>query len=377
MAVLLLRRRLRYVLPLGGAFIVAAGCASFDDSAGGAPSAPGLSDAGKGGVVLVDGAVADATAPGSEAINPLCGLNGFCDAGVPDDPLACSQHDVDGGLPPKSDGGLVTTSPDGGVLPGDAGALDAGADASAAIPAADAGLPGQGASDASADAAVPPAPPSTSPGGPGGPGPGGPLAQSFSCQVVADDTGNPSRRCAIAGTGAEGSPCSSGNQCQSGLACAGQVGGAGQCLPYCCQPTLHPCGSENTHDGGVEHTFCGDRVLFDGKETTLHVPVCVPAEACLLSEHYPCTAGTTCTCKSGTACTVVKPDGTTGCVTPGTGKSRDACPCAAGYYCSTQNQCVKICKTTDTTTCSPGKCQASAGFPDGFGLCIGLQPTLQ
>lgn len=336
------------------------------------------------GVVIQDGQVLDAKSDTSSTllptINPLCGTVNF-DCGqdpvtkldnTPDDVTACENFD--GG----SSGGAGGTS---SVLGGAGGVLDGGSgfafDASTAT--------GSGGLGSATDAAAAVKSPD-----------GGPFlyaaltyptavgafdaGPAYACQVVPADNGLPIRRCVKAGTGGTGAPCSASGDCQAGLACVG-IQGAGQCRPYCCESTTQ-CVSSDQPDG---HTvvYCGERPLLDGTANTgsLMVPVCVPADGCLLDQPYPCTTSN-CTCPTGTACTVVG-DGATSCVVPGTGKLGDPCPypsaCAWGYYCSQSTQtCVKICKTsTMDTTCSPGVCQATAGFPDGFGLCVGLSPTLQ
>ena len=160
----------------------------------------------------------------------------------------------------------------------------------------------------------------------------------------------------------------SSSDCRAGLACVGTVG-VGQCLPYCCD-TITPCS---------RGTFCAPRPLLEkGRHAPLEVPVCAPAGGCRLDEPAGC-QGPTCSCPVDQACTVVGSDGTTACVTPGTGHAGDPCPCAAGYFCAKgQSACVKICKTDGTDgACAPGKCQIAPGFPDRFGLCIGPVPTAQ
>lgn len=80
-----------------------------------------------------------------------------------------------------------------------------------------------------------------------------------------------------------------------------------------------------------------------------------------------------CVCRAGTACTVVKRDGTTSCVEPGSGVAGQACPCAAGHICSqASNQCLKICRVGPAEECGSGRCQAIADFPDGYGVCIAM-----
>lgn len=103
------------------------------------------------------------------------------------------------------------------------------------------------------------------------------------------------------------------------------------------------------------------------------VPVCVPAVDCSLTEPFPCPPGVRCSCPEGEACMVVRDDGTTTCVKPGSGSAGEPCPCASGHICSqTTNQCVKLCQTAAMPSeCGSGRCQASAELPVGFGVCVG------
>jgi hypothetical protein len=70
---------------------------------------------------------------------------------------------------------------------------------------------------------------------------------------------------------------------------------------------------------------------------------------------------------------VVRDDGTTTCMKPGTGEQGDACPCAWNHVCSSvTQQCIKICRTDPTKNdCGAQKCQASSELPQNFGLCVG------
>jgi len=340
---------------------------------------PGLLDGGRGSNVNIDGAIVDSGNKGDGRINPLCGATGLCGfQHIPDDPVAC-EH-VDAGepqKPPPRDGGrIVDTFDANGIVTADAGIADAGKvapplDASVAPSRPDASATGVGEGgivEAGADGYVEP-PPSVPEN------PGAPYQQEYACQVVSDSNGRPVHQCVRAGSGGVGAPCTSTSNCRAGLACVGQAG-AGECRPYCCDEAANPCGLSSREDGSVTRTFCGERLLLEpGRAPSLQVPVCVPAEGCSLGRTYPCT-GSDCQCEQGKACTVVSA-GTTGCLYPGSGKVGDACPCAAGYYCSAQNTCVKICATLDPNSCAPGKCQATAGFPDGYGRCVGASPTLQ
>jgi len=168
-------------------------------------------------------------------------------------------------------------------------------------------------------------------------------------------------------------------------------------LPYCCDPTTS-CDDAWVAGGGARagtRLYCGERALIDGTydshaDAAAHprqVPVCVRAQPCGLGDPYPCTNGS-CACRDGTACTVkVLPagdaggalQGTTACEVPGKGRTGDHCPpaCAAGYFCSeSSGVCLKMCEArTGDVTCAPGKCQVTAGFPPGWGVCVGLTPA--
>ncbi|MBN1612130.1 MAG: hypothetical protein JW940_36195 [Polyangiaceae bacterium] len=201
----------------------------------------------------------------------------------------------------------------------------------------------------------------------GGADPGSPgldVGVALSCQVQAGPDGQRAV-CASAGTGTSGSPCVSGADCAPGFACV-EAAGTAQCRRYCC----------NDRESCDTGTYCAKRTLRLDANAALApvtVPVCVTAVACPLLEPYPCPEDTTCFCPDKTACTVVRADGTTDCLPPGTGVEGDKCPCAAGHVCSQgTNTCLKICKlTVAEPQCTEGLCQRSKSLPDGYGLCVG------
>jgi hypothetical protein len=192
-------------------------------------------------------------------------------------------------------------------------------------------------------------------------------AATFACGVRLSN-GELQAACALAGARAVGAACMTAEDCSAGLACVGDASG-GQCLAYCC----------SGNDACKAGTYCVERPLtgLAGREPAL-VPVCAPADDCDLSQAYPCPldvqANGSCTCTDpSTACSVVRSDGTTSCVTPGTGKLGDACPCAWGYICSrSTNSCLKMCSTLSSDgTCGGGKCQAANYLPRALGVCVG------
>jgi hypothetical protein len=371
---LLPRLSARHFMALLGAFGLASGCVGGNGS-NNTPFPP-PTDAGPGGVSVVsfDSGVSDAQGAGEGGINSLCGAADFCGnkGSTPDDEFACATYDAGVGSPfPAIEAGTARPSDasdvsraDGSRLPRDAGA-DAATDAGDG--AADATAPARASDETDATArptkAALPVPAPSPPLPDAGP--------RFACQVVRDNSGGPVHQCVPSGFGGVRSPCKSGADCAPSLGCVGS-GDTGQCFPYCCE-------ASKVCDPG---TFCAERPLLDGSQgkKPLPVPVCTPGEDCALLEPFPCVGdGCSCDDPANTACAVVRADGTRGCVTPGTGKVNDPCPCAAGYYCSqATSSCVKICKTDGIDMrCSPGKCQAAAGFPVGFGLCVGYVPAVQ
>lgn len=181
-------------------------------------------------------------------------------------------------------------------------------------------------------------------------------ATVYACQVRASTKG-PERTCVPAGEGKINAPCISSKDCAPGLACVGPEN-AGICRPYCC----------GDPEGCPESTYCEVRELRDdASESPISVPVCVPAMNCKLLEAEPCAS-------LGLICGIVRADGTTSCVPPGTGKLNEPCPCAYGYVCAkSSNKCLKLCRVANASAeCPGGTCQGGTGnLPPGFGVCVG------
>ncbi|HVW27112.1 MAG TPA: hypothetical protein VHC69_17220 [Polyangiaceae bacterium] len=371
---LLHRLCLRHCVCLVGAFGVASGCVAHggNDGAGFIPVSEAGPPTGPTTSTVFEGGARDAQASGEGGLklDSRCGTTDYCRGSTPDDAHACDGFDADAGGPVRRrDAGESVhfldasfASSDASSVPRDAGVVDGGDSGKAAHAPA---VENEGGVRARALPVPGPIPPPPDAGA------------RYSCQVGRDNSGGPVHQCAPAGDGDDGSPCDSSSDCAPGLGCVGgdasdptePVTPPGQCRHYCCTPS-EDCGAG---------AYCAARPLLDNsKEKPLLVPVCAPGDSCALLEPFPCVNG--CTCKDPTTtCTVVRSDGTLGCVTPGTGKVNDKCPCAAGYYCSLATSlCVKICKTDGIDDrCAPGKCQAAAGFPTGFGLCVGYTPAMQ
>jgi hypothetical protein len=393
-----LRPQLFFALPL--LFGIAEGCASISSSDGSGVPTTGLIDSGPGGVTVVDGGISrNSNSDSGAEINKLCGFVGRCPGGMhqPDDATACANFmpqaatgGSGGGSTVLGTGGASSTGGTGGRPSStDGGAYRDGGDASFAGDAR--GEPGAGRDGGLLD---------------GGPGPGGfgaggsfvvdrpgiPDARTpysptpevdagalYSCQVLPADKGAPFHDCVRAGVGGPGASCLGASDCRAGLACVGTAG-AGQCQRYCCNE--NNCKPIERADGGTTPTFCTERPLLETQSrggAMLDVPVCMPVDECRLNEKADC-AGEGCKkCPLGEACAVVNPEGKTSCVKPGNGRGGDACPCAAGYHCSAATKlCIKYCQPGVTDSlCDPGKCQAAAGLPDGFGLCVSSSPAVR
>lgn len=277
----------------------------------------------------------------------LCGV-GSC---LPEDVHSCD--DLGDASPDASSNTVVEggsedldagTVPSGGPAPSaDASMLDAG---DAAASSADASGPGAGSDPGSVglDSGVAP----------------GEIPGPLACQIVGTAE-QPERRCLPTGSAGLASPCTDSGECAAGLVCIAESG-EGHCLPYCC----------SGNDACAAGSYCAPRpALRDGHARS--VPVCIPADNCSLDEGFPC-EGDSCVCHTGTACTVVRGDGTTSCEAPGRGLDGEECPCAAGYFCSpASGSCLQICELTGTNTsdCLAGHCQMAAGFPTGWGVCVG------
>jgi hypothetical protein len=252
-------------------------------------------------------------------------------------------------VPPSNPG---SSSADAGAE-GDAGAVDrseldaGGADASAEGPSIDGSF-------------SQPEPPR--------PGP-----PRYSCQLGSDDRGTVSRVCGAAGSQQKEQACTSSIDCAPGLGCVGPAR-SGRCLPYCCAEGADTC---------EQGFYCAERPLRSealGEADGPLVPVCDRAENCSLGEQEDCT-GPRCVCGPEMACQLVRPDGTTACLTlpEHPGQAGEACPCDRGYHCSQATEpavCVKTCDLdeADSDTCGVGVCQSTPALPPGWGICVGASP---
>jgi hypothetical protein len=191
------------------------------------------------------------------------------------------------------------------------------------------------------------------PGGDPNMGGGSPDASKIGCQLSATSSLTEAK-CGPVGSFGDGDPCSTVADCQAGLGCVATTEGVSLCRPYCCGD-VNEC---------PDDTYCAPEPM---AESLVQIPVCIPASNCELLNDA--------TCKNGQTCTIVRDDGTTSCVDPGTGASDEACPCAAGFYCSSSSGvCLELCHTEgDDAECgADGKCQGGVKgpYPVGFGVCV-------
>lgn len=360
------KRYSSFALLLGCGWLLAVACGADADSpnAGGPGSVGGVGNGagGKsGGATVVSPGGTSGSSGQLDRLNPLCGQGETAGACVPDDARACVGYEpppAPGASGAGGEGGMATGGgPAAGGEPSSAGGAQAGeSEGGAAGGAGEAASAGGQAASAGA-------------GGESGQGGAAPMPgpqAAYGCQVTRRNN-QPSRECVAAGVGAANAPCFTAADCAPGLACVTE-GEAGRCLPYCCDQA-------STCEAG---SYCADRSLRKAPSDPSdaeppRVPVCVPADGCSLEDRYPCPDGSECRCKGKTACMVVRDDGTTTCLEPGTGERGDACPCAWNHVCSKlTQQCVKLCRTDATTDeCGAQKCQASSELPDNFGVCVG------
>lgn len=172
------------------------------------------------------------------------------------------------------------------------------------------------------------------------------------CQIVVlkDEV---TAACNGVGTLHAGDPCMSVSHCAAGLGCANTLG-VGVCRQYCCDDA-EACPS---------NSYCALQPMAEAPDKP--IPVCAPVKNCKLLDNSGCA--------EDEACTIVRKDGTTSCVTPGTGKRDQSCPCAAGYVCAPATAtCMKLCHIgEDEVDCgSGGACQGGVMlYPEGVGICV-------
>ncbi|HXK17463.1 MAG TPA: hypothetical protein VNG33_06665 [Polyangiaceae bacterium] len=354
-------------LIIGLTWMVTGACSS--SGADNAPSSNGgvsvgTSGTASGGQTVVDTGGSSNGGGIADNINPLCGVSIGAGTCVPDQETACRDYvpmvggagGAGGANPIEEAGGMAGVAGISGGGAPQGGAPQGGAQQAGAPNMAGAGGAGHAGAGTAGEGGV---------AGESGAGNSPAGSPHYSCQVARQNN-QAIRQCVLAGTGTANAPCFSAADCAPTFACVSD-GDAGRCLRYCCKPDT------DCHGG----TYCAERPLLKAaldasNAEPPHVPVCVPADNCSLEEPFPCPKGD-CRCTGDTACMVVRDDGTTTCITPGTGQAGEACPCAWNHVCSSvTHQCVKICNTDPTKSdCGQQKCQASSELPPNFGVCVG------
>jgi hypothetical protein len=188
------------------------------------------------------------------------------------------------------------------------------------------------------------------PGGNPGMGGAAPDASKLTCQLVADN-GLVVAQCGMSGEAGDGDPCESGSSCQAGFGCMA-TSVTGVCRQYCCED-LESCAAK---------TYCAPVPMAGSPSQS--IPLCIPVTPCELLNDA--------TCPDGKTCAIVRADGTTSCIDPGSHTEGEACPCAAGYTCWNSNTCLKLCHTEGGNECGPnGTCQGGTKpYPLGIGFCV-------
>jgi hypothetical protein len=328
-------------LPLIGLAVACGEVASIDSASASGECGPGgcfnNDAASDGGVSDVSTDIGnDGPSESGTKVNPLCGL------------LQCDPDDLEA-TKCNSGGGMDASAPD--------------ADSDVAVEAAHSGM---GASFG----------PQDEPQGGGDP-PDDQLPQSpsgsppLACQVTVNGLGERVAMCVPGGSGTDGSPCVTSSDCAAGFACVGDAN-TGVCRTYCCLDG----------EACATGTYCGVKASRDGlvedPEGEFLLPVCIPAnpDCKLLAD-----VGGDNSCDPGLMCAIVRADGTTACVTPGTSVEGEPCedtepgvsPCAEGFVCSkATNICLALCRISDADSCDGAVCQGgTSGMPPEYGVCVG------
>jgi hypothetical protein len=196
--------------------------------------------------------------------------------------------------------------------------------------------------------------------GSGGAGGGGGSGGAGDCHLAVAEDDSTSGACTSPGSSPAGGPCLASADCAAGLGCVE----SGICRPYCCS-NLEACPNDIT--------YCTPRFMHAGDVppgvTIPAIPVCIPATPCMLLDDSTCTAGET--------CTIVRANGATSCVVPGTAVAGSACEhvedCAPGHYCALEARtCQRLCRLGHADDCmSPEACQSGdQALTEGYGVCV-------
>ena len=317
--------------------------ASIDSSnASGTPCGPGgcfNNDASSdGGVSDVSTDIGnDAPGEGGLGVNPLCGVL-QCN---PDDLEAtkCNTAGNDASVADVESDAQGEAEADGGSMGASFGPQDTP----------------QGGDDPPGD--QPPHSPTQSP--------------ALACQVTLNTVGDRVATCVPGGDGTDGSPCVKSSDCAAGFACVGDAN-TGVCRTYCCLDA----------EACAKGTYCAVKPsregLYEDPNAKFLLPVCTPANPdCELLADVGGNNG----CDTGLMCAIVRADGTTACVKPGTALEGEPCavaepgvsPCAEGFVCSkATNVCLALCAINDPDACEGAVCQGgTSGMPPAYGVCVG------
>lgn len=158
------------------------------------------------------------------------------------------------------------------------------------------------------------------------------------CYLLAMGAGTPAvPTCDMSGIGVQGASCMAYSDCAAGFVCVGETATTpGTCEKYCCN-----LGSSAGCAAGASCSIS----LTDAMGMPSGAGLCNTASNCMLF-------GSDCT--GGEACFLSGGDGTTDCVTPGTGAAGANCmftnDCMAGFSCigpTGATKCRKLCDTVD------------------------------
>jgi hypothetical protein len=203
--------------------------------------------------------------------------------------------------------------------------------------------------------------------------PDGGLADSgtmLACHVQPGAQGIPQAVCLSAGTGTDGTACSSPSDCAPGFECVVGRQATASCRPYCCSGQDR-CASDDAGTG----EFCDIQLAVS---TQTSVPVCMPIHGCtLMNDGNDARASA---CNYDETCTIVSDHGATSCVAVGkaaAGESCDTDHCGANLACLGtlgQRHCYQLCLTMGSASQCPSSQMCKGGWPlfpndTNVGLC--------
>lgn len=182
------------------------------------------------------------------------------------------------------------------------------------------------------------------------------------CSLSSNGSGGMTFACAPSGTGGWDAPCPTGSECGPGFICTVISGASGpRCRKSCCAGDTVSC--YDPSGGGRAGTRCSG--IF-GPSFPSSLRFCADPVSCGLSLGS-CNPLDRSTCPSGQMCTLFGSGSTATfrCTPEMGGVWGEACnsstPCGAGFLCSREGRCQKLCCYGDDASCADPSAGGHAG----------------